>query len=77
MSRELTKKEKNWIKRFKKCLSEKPKSISLYIENIGSEFQVYDTNTKEILDIVIKHGFEQGDPMDRVFDMNRYRNIHA
>lgn len=76
MSRELTKKEKDWINKFRGCLRSIPKTINLYISNEDMNFQTYDTGTKEILDINIKHGFEQGDPMDKFFDMDR-KNIHA
>lgn len=64
MSREPTKKEKDWIKRFKRCLRSMPKSMNLYISNETMEFQIYDSETKEVIDGRIKHGFEQGDPMN-------------
>lgn len=71
MSRELTKKEKEWVEKFKKCLRYMPKSINLYISNEEFKFQIYDSKTKEVLDGAIKHGFEQGDPMDKSFNMDR------
>ncbi len=71
MARELTKKEKDWIKQFKQCLKRMPKTMNLYISNEETTFQIYDPDTKEILDESIKHRFEQGDPMDKVFDMDR------
>lgn len=71
MPRELTKKEKEWINNFKRCLRDMPKTINLYISNCELVFQIYDTNTKEVLEKEIKHGFEQGDPMIDVFNMDR------
>ena len=72
MTRELTPKERAWIDNLKKCLKQCPKSITLYISNEDSVFQVYDPKTTEVISCPdIKHGFEQGDPINDTFNPKR------
>ena len=67
--RDLTKEEKNWIKRLKRCLTEMSESINLYNSNIDLEFQIYDTDTKEVFWETIEHGYEQGDPLNEKYTL--------
>lgn len=65
---EPTTEEKQWIKRFRRCLKEKPTSMNIHIENIGGEFQFYHGSQMgdfELLDIPsFRSGFTDGDPLD-------------
>jgi len=67
MTRELTNKEKEWIKRLKALLRQVPKTLTIFQSNVDSGLLFYDSNSGEMIeDAPEVQGFLEGDPKQRI-----------
>lgn len=67
-SSELTPTEAAWLKRFRRCVAEKPKTLSLHMENMGGELQVLHGDAHGDYTLIntpdVKNFFSEGDALN-------------